>query len=101
MRASDYIFKRLKEVYGVERVFLITGGGAMHLNDAVCQSGLAYTCCHHEQACAIAAEGYVRAGKRLGVVNITTGPGGLTGRCAPPRPISAARLPPCGFAPRT
>ena len=77
MRASDYIFKRLKEVYGVERVFLITGGGAMHLNDAVCQSGLAYTCCHHEQACAIAAEGYVRAGKRLGVVNITTGPGGL------------------------
>ena len=57
MRASDYIFKRLTEVYGVERVFLITGGGAMHLNDAVCQSGLAYTCCHHEQACAIAAEG--------------------------------------------
>ncbi|MDE6112231.1 MAG: hypothetical protein K2G46_02285, partial [Bacteroidales bacterium] len=77
MRASDYIFKRLKDVYGVERVFLITGGGAMHLNDAVYQSGLAYTCCHHEQACAIAAEGYVRAGKRLGVVNITTGPGGL------------------------
>lgn len=77
MRASDYIFKRLKEVYGVERVFMITGGGAMHLNDAVYQSGLAYTCCHHEQACAIAAEGYVRAGKRLGVVNITTGPGGL------------------------
>lgn len=54
MRASDYIFKRLKEVYGVERVFMITGGGAMHLNDAVYQSGLAYTCCHHEQACAIA-----------------------------------------------
>lgn len=77
MRASDYIFKRLKDVYDVERVFLITGGGAMHLNDAVYQSGLAYTCCHHEQACAIAAEGYVRAGKRLGVVNITTGPGGL------------------------
>lgn len=77
MRTSDYIFKRLKEVYGVERVFMITGGGAMHLNDAVYQSGLAYTCCHHEQACAIAAEGYVRAGKRLGVVNITTGPGGL------------------------
>ena len=49
----------------------------MHLNDAVLQSGLAYTCCHHEQACAIAAEGYVRAGKRLGVVNVTTGPGGL------------------------
>ena len=77
MRVSDYIFKRLKEKYGVERVFMITGGGAMHLNDAVLQSGLAYTCCHHEQACAIAAEGYVRAGKRLGVVNVTTGPGGL------------------------
>lgn len=77
MRASDYIFKRLKEKYGVERVFMITGGGAMHLNDAVLQSGLAYTCHHHEQACAIAAEGYVRAGKSLAVVNVTTGPGGL------------------------
>lgn len=77
MRVSDYIFKRLKEKYGVDRVFMITGGGAMHLNDAVLQSGLAYTCCHHEQACAIAAEGYVRSGKRLGVVNVTTGPGGL------------------------
>lgn len=77
MRASDYIFKRLKEKYGVDRVFMITGGGAMHLNDAVLQSGLTYTCCHHEQACAIAAEGYVRAGKPLGVVNVTTGPGGL------------------------
>ena len=46
MRVSDYIFKRLKEKYGVDRVFMITGGGAMHLNDAVLQSGLAYTCCH-------------------------------------------------------
>ena len=55
MRVSDYIFKRLKEKYGVDRVFMITGGGAMHLNDAVLQSGLAYTCCHHEQACAISA----------------------------------------------
>ncbi|MCR9011313.1 thiamine pyrophosphate-binding protein [Gabonibacter chumensis] len=78
MRVSDYIFKRLVEKYRVEHVFMITGGGAMHLNDAIGRcAGLKYTCNHHEQACAIAAEAYARSTGRLAVVNVTTGPGGL------------------------
>lgn len=82
MRVADYIFKTLAD-YGASDVFLVTGGGAMYLNDAIrCEKRLHPVCCHHEQACAIAAEGYVRATGKMGVVNVTTGPGGtnaLTG----------------------
>jgi len=62
---------------------MVTGGGAMFLNDAVrAEKRLTPIFNQHEQACAIAAEGYVRAGNGMGVVNVTTGPGGtnaLTG----------------------
>jgi len=82
MRLSDYIFTRLAE-YGVRQVFMISGGGAMFLNDALgCESRIQYICHHHEQACAIAAEGYARTTGKLSVVSVTTGPGGtntLTG----------------------
>jgi acetolactate synthase-1/2/3 large subunit len=66
----------------VEVVFLVVGGGAMILNDALKKSGLRYICCHHEQACAIAAEGYARTSGRMAVFCVTSGPGGtnaLTG----------------------
>ena len=75
IKVTDYITKRLKE-YGVEHVFMVTGGGAMHLNDSLGR-GLKYINNHHEQACAIAAEGYSRTNNKLAVVNVTTGPGGL------------------------
>lgn len=75
IKVSDYIAKRLKE-HGVEHFFMVSGGGAMHLNDSLGRA-LPYTACHHEQACAIAAEGYARVNQKLGVVNVTTGPGGL------------------------
>lgn len=76
MRVSDYIFRTLAD-RGVREVFLVTGGGAMQLNDGLrCEKRIAPVCCHHEQGCAIAAEGYVRAGKKLGVVSVTSGPGG-------------------------
>ena len=82
IKLSDYIFKRLVR-YGVRDVFMISGGGAMHLVDSVGrQTGLNYICPHHEQAAAIAAEGYARASGKLGVVVVTSGPGGtntLTG----------------------
>ena len=62
---------------------MITGGGAMHLNDSFGRSkDLEFFCFQHEQAAAIAAEGYYRASGRLPVVNVTSGPGGtntLTG----------------------
>jgi acetolactate synthase-1/2/3 large subunit len=62
---------------GVKHVFLVTGGGAMHLNDALARcSDLTFVCNHHEQAAAIAAENYSKATNNLGVVLVTTGPGG-------------------------
>jgi acetolactate synthase-1/2/3 large subunit len=76
LKVSDYIAQRLKEVHGVEHVFMVSGGGAMHLNDSLGQH-LSYMANHHEQACAIAAEGYARVNQRLAVVNVTTGPGGI------------------------
>jgi acetolactate synthase I/II/III large subunit len=76
MKLSDYIFSQLQE-WGARHVFLITGGGAMHLNDSVGTSGLSYTCTHHEQAAAMAAEGYSRITGKPGILNVTTGPGGI------------------------
>ena len=82
MRCADWIFKTLAD-RGAKHVFLVTGGGAMFLNDALrCEKRLTPVCCHHEQGAAIAAEGYARITGRPAVVSVTTGPGGtnsLTG----------------------
>ena len=82
MRVADYIFQRLAD-WGIRHVFLVTGGGAMHLNDAVGREPrIQYVCNLHEQACAMAAEGCARVTGLPGVINVTTGPGGtnaLTG----------------------
>lgn len=76
MKLSDYLVERLAH-HGVEMVFTIPGGGAMHLNDSLGKSRTVKYCCnHHEQGCAIAAEGYSRATNKLGVVMTTSGPGG-------------------------
>ena len=76
IRVADYIAQTLVE-HGVRHVFIVTGGGAMHLNDAFGRcKGMSYVACHHEQACAIAAEGYSRVSGRMAAVNVTTGPGG-------------------------
>ena len=57
---------------------MVTGGGAMHLNDSIRkESRIRYICNHHEQAGAMAAEGYARVSGRVGVLNVTTGPGGI------------------------
>lgn len=76
IRVADYIAQTLTR-HGIRDVFLVTGGAAMHLNDAIGHTdGLKYTVCRHEQACAIAAEGYFRASGRMAAVNVTSGPGG-------------------------
>ncbi len=76
MKLSDYIFARLRE-WGARQVFLITGGAAMHLNDSIGTSGLNYLCTHHEQAAAMAAEGYARITQTPAILNVTAGPGGI------------------------
>ena len=82
IKVADYLAKRIAEA-GVRHVFMISGGGAMHLNDAIGRNkDLEYVCNHHEQACAIAVEGYSRTTGNLGVAVVTSGPGGtntLTG----------------------
>lgn len=74
-RVADYIADFIATL-GVGHVFLLPGGGAMHLNDAVGKHPrLEVVACHHEQAAAIAAEAYGRIQENIGVAMVTTGPG--------------------------
>ncbi len=76
MRASDYLFRTLAD-WGVRQAFLITGGGAMHLDDAISREPrIRWLCNLHEQACAIAAEAYARVAGIPALVCVTSGPGG-------------------------
>lgn len=75
MRLADYVFARLRED-GVDAVFLVPGGGAMYLVDALGQNqDIRYVPTHHEQAASIAAEAYSRINGHLGCALVTTGPG--------------------------
>ncbi len=75
MKLSDYVFQFVAQ-QGVKHVFMVAGGGAMHLNDSVGHCpGLEYVCNLHEQAAAMAAETYAKLNENLGVALVTTGPG--------------------------
>jgi acetolactate synthase I/II/III large subunit len=75
-RLADRILEYLASI-GVEDIFTVSGGGSIFLNDAMAKTdSIAYFCCHHEQAVAMATEGYARAKGGLGVSVVTTGPGG-------------------------
>lgn len=76
MKVSDYVLGFIAD-QGVKHVFLVTGGGAMHLNNSLAdEKRLVPICNLHEQASAIAAENYSKATNNLGVCLVTTGPGG-------------------------
>jgi acetolactate synthase I/II/III large subunit len=76
MKLSDYVVRFVAE-QGVKHVFLVTGGGAMHLNQSLgAQTAIEPVCNSHEQASAICAEAYAKATNHLGVCMVTTGPGG-------------------------
>lgn len=76
MRLADYVADFLVS-HGITDCFTVTGGGAMHLNDALGhKEGLHCLYNHHEQACAIAAEAYARIHNKIAAVCVTTGPGG-------------------------
>lgn len=75
MRVADYIANFLQEKK-VKKVFLLSGGGMMHLLDAISRNPeVGYICNHHEQASAMAAEAYARRSGELGVCYATSGPG--------------------------
>ena len=75
-RLADYVADFLVS-HGITDCFMVVGGGAMHLNDALGhKEGLHCTYNHHEQACAIAAEAYARVDNKIAALCVTTGPGG-------------------------
>jgi acetolactate synthase-1/2/3 large subunit len=76
MKLSDYVFQFVAD-QGVQHVFLVTGGGAMHLNASLAaEKRITPICNSHEQASAMCAESYAKVVNGLGVALVTTGPGG-------------------------
>ena len=85
MKLSDYVMQFIAR-QGIEHIFYLPGGGAMHLVDSLGKlKDVESVCCLHEQAVAIAAQSYAMHTNHLGVGLVTTGPGGtnaITGVCA-------------------
>ena len=84
MKLSDYVFDFLSEL-GISHVFMIVGAANSHLADSLAKHGkIRFVCPQHEQAAAMAAEGYARSSGKLGAALVTSGPGGtntITGVC--------------------
>lgn len=84
VKLSDYVLSFISDL-GVKEVFAVCGGAAMHLVDSLGRNeNLRYIATHHEQAAAMAAEGYARISGKPGAVLVTSGPGGtntFTGLC--------------------
>jgi acetolactate synthase-1/2/3 large subunit len=76
MKLSDYVMQFVAD-QGVKHVFVVTGGGAMHLNQSLgAELRIEPICNSHEQASAMCAESYAKVTNHLGVCMVTTGPGG-------------------------
>ena len=77
MRVSDYVIQFLRDNYRVDTIFTVSGGGCIFLIDSLGSTeGVKYVATHHEQAAALAAEGYSRMNNKLGAYVVTSGPGG-------------------------
>lgn len=84
MKISDYVIKFISGL-GVDKVFCVTGGGAMHLNNSLgCSEDVEGVFMLHEQGASVAAESYARIREGYGVCLVTSGPGAtnaITGLC--------------------
>ena len=77
MNVSEFVVSKIVS-HKIEVVFSVTGGGAMHLNDAFGKNKkINDIYLHHEQSCSMAADAYARVKKKPAVVCATTGPGGI------------------------
>jgi len=75
IKLSDYVINLVSSL-GVTHVFMLPGGGCMHLVDSIGRNkNLNFICCLHEQAAVIAADGYAQYNNDIGVALVTTGPG--------------------------
>ena len=75
MKVSDYIWDYLYKTSGSRHVFLLSGGGMMHLLDSVGKSKFSVVPMHHEQTASIAANAYGRTKNTIGICLVTSGPG--------------------------
>ena len=75
MRVADVITKFFKEK-NINTAFTISGGGCIHLIDALRVSDMEVICPHHEQTALMASEGYFRMTGKMSANIVTTGPGG-------------------------
>ena len=76
IKVSDYIAQFIA-CRGVKHIFMLAGGGSMHLVDSFgSQNDMEYVCCLHEQAVAFATQAYAEYLSTLGAALVTTGPGG-------------------------
>jgi acetolactate synthase I/II/III large subunit len=75
MIGSEYIAEFLARV-GSKHVYVLTGGACAFMIDAVARHpALDYTCFHHEQSAAMAADAVWRTTGKVGVAMATSGPG--------------------------
>ena len=76
IKLSDYVISFL-EKKRINNIFLVSGGNVMHLLESIrINKNMKYICTHHEQAAAMAAEGYSKMTNDLGFAMVTSGPGG-------------------------
>ena len=75
IKTSDFIIEKLYQITNAKHVFLLSGGGIMHLLDSLKKSNFKTVPMHHEQACAIASYVYSRTNKSVGICFVTSGPG--------------------------
>ena len=76
VKVCDYVAEFISKK-SVDTVFSIPGGGCIFLSDSFARNkDIKMVVNHHEQGCALAAEGYARITNNLGVCLVTSGPGG-------------------------
>lgn len=76
IRVADYIINFIYDQLKVADIFMVSGGGIMHLTDAIAKHGrMRYICSYNEQATTMEMEGYARANENFGVAIVTSGPG--------------------------
>ena len=75
MKVADFVIDFFTKK-NIDTAFTISGGGCIHLIEALRKSDMDVVCPHHEQTALMASEGYYRMNNRLALNVVTTGPGG-------------------------
>ena len=71
MKLSNYVIAKLEQI-GVSDIFLIPGGGCIHLVDSLGKSNINNITNLHEQGSSICAEAYSQYTGNIGVALVTT-----------------------------